>query len=123
MSPVGVSNAMGWLPDYPDHRDFHPDHETIKPMVGGAGLLTSKKKSAAPQKVDLSNWCSPIEDQEDIGSCTAHAGVGVLEYFERRAFGKHIDASRLFLYRGDMDNSTWFDNVPDALREMAKLLE
>ena len=34
-----------------------------------------------------------------MGSCTANAGVGVVEYFERRAFGKHIDASRLFLYK------------------------
>lgn len=28
-----------------------------------------------------------------------NAGVGVFEYFERRAFGEHIDASRLFLYK------------------------
>lgn len=34
-----------------------------------------------------------------IGSCTANAGVGLVEYFERRAFGKHLDASRLFLYK------------------------
>jgi C1A family cysteine protease len=25
--------------------------------------------------------------------------LGIVEYFERRAFGKHIDASRLFLYK------------------------
>ena len=34
-----------------------------------------------------------------LGSCTAHAGVGVIEYYERKAFGRHIDASRLFLYK------------------------
>jgi C1A family cysteine protease len=49
--------------------------------------------------VSLIDWFSPVEDQEDLGSCTANAGVGLVEYFERRAFGKHIDASRLFLYK------------------------
>lgn len=34
-----------------------------------------------------------------LGSCTANAGAGVIEYYERRAFGKHIEASRLFLYK------------------------
>ncbi|HEX9317742.1 MAG TPA: C1 family peptidase, partial [Nitrososphaeraceae archaeon] len=44
-------------------------------------------------------WCSPIEDQKSLGSCTANAGVGMVEYFEKRADGKYIDASRLFLYK------------------------
>lgn len=52
-----------------------------------------------PSSVDLRPFCSPIEDQENLGSCTAHAGVGILEYFERRAFGREIDGSRLFLYK------------------------
>ena len=34
-----------------------------------------------------------------LGSCTANAGTGVIEYYERRAFGKHVEASRLFLYK------------------------
>jgi len=55
--------------------------------------------STLPTSVDLRKWFPPIEDQGDLGSCTANAGVGVFEYFERRAFGEHIDASRLFLYK------------------------
>ena len=31
--------------------------------------------------------------------CTANAGVGVVEYYERRAFGTYLNASRLFLYK------------------------
>ena len=45
-------------------------------------------------------WFSPVEDQRSVGSCTANAAVGVVEYYERRAFKKHIDASWLFLYKG-----------------------
>jgi C1A family cysteine protease len=49
-------------------------------------------------KKDLRAFCSPIEDQGELGSCTAHAGVGLMEWFQRRAFGRHLDMSRLFLY-------------------------
>ncbi len=66
-----------------------------------------QKKPSLASKVDLSQWCSPIEDQGRIGSCTAHAGVGLYEYYERKAFGKHIDASRLFLYKVTRNLLKW----------------
>lgn len=49
--------------------------------------------------MNLRPWCSPIEDQGRIGLCTAQAAVGLVEYFEQRAFGTHKDASRLFIYK------------------------
>jgi C1A family cysteine protease len=57
------------------------------------------EEPALPAQVDLRQWCSGIEDQGELGSCTAHAGVGMIEYYERRAFGRHINASRAFLYK------------------------
>ena len=103
--------GLGWLPDYPDFRDLTVDHETvstklqrlgqsdsIKKMLAKAGANTTTKK-AIPTNVSLVQWFSPIEDQGQLGSCTANAGAGMVEYFERRAFGNHVDASRLFLYK------------------------
>ena len=102
--------AMGWLPDYPDFRDLtvEQDHvsnrlkglgqSSIKDMLSKTGAKTVAK-AALPKSVSLVNWFPPVEDQGDLGSCTANAGVGLVEYFERRAFGKHIEASRLFLYK------------------------
>ena len=60
-----------------------------------------QKLSAAnlPVKVDNRKYCSPIEQQGNIGSCTANAGVGMYEYMENKANKKHIDGSRLFLYK------------------------
>ncbi|PWR71151.1 cysteine protease [Methanospirillum stamsii] len=110
---VGPNNkfGMGWLHDYPDFRDYTPDYDKISPtrkalgqkdsiksMLSQVGLENLAKKKME-NSVDLRQWFPPVENQEDIGSCTAHAGVGMLEYFEKRAFGKHIDASRLFLYK------------------------
>lgn len=88
---------MGWRPDIPDLRDYTFEHDNIKPMLEKIGIVESVKK--LPATIDLRVWCSPVEDQKNLGSCTANAGVGLVEYFERKAFGKHMDASRLFLYK------------------------
>lgn len=102
--------AMGWLPDYPDFRDITVDDDkvtkklerlgqtSVKEMLSKTGAQITSKASL-PKSISLAGWFSPVEDQGDLGSCTANAGVGLVEYFERRAFGKHIDASRLFLYK------------------------
>ena len=52
-----------------------------------------------PKRVDNRKWCTPIEDQGHLGSCTANAGVGLYEYMENKVKGKYIDGSRLFLYK------------------------
>jgi C1A family cysteine protease len=88
--------GMGWIPDYPDLRDYTEKTEEVKSILEHKGLHQIKK---LPESVDLREWCSPVEDQGKIGSCTAHAGVGIIEYYENKSFGRHIDASRLFLYK------------------------
>jgi len=90
-------HSMGWIPDYPDFRDYTGEHEEINKLLAQSQLL--KADTAVPALVDLREWCPAVEDQESLSSCTAHAGIGIVEYYEQRAFGKHVDASRLFLYK------------------------
>lgn len=54
--------------------------------------------------------------QLSLGSCTANAGVALVEYYERRAFGKHIDASRLFLYKSTRNLLKWTGDTGAFLR-------
>jgi C1A family cysteine protease len=103
--------GMGWLPDYPDFRDYSVDHDETSPKLAAAGSRDSVKgmlvkagvagsrKRKLPLSVDLRDWCSPVENQGSLGSCTANAAAALVEYFECKSFGKHIDASRLFLYK------------------------
>jgi C1A family cysteine protease len=98
MTETGRTYAMGWIHEYPDIRDYSPRHEKIAPLLDKMDLRATDKEGI-PSKMDLRQWCPPVEDQMDLGSCTANAGAGMIEYFERRAFGKHVDASRLFLYK------------------------
>ncbi|MFO7919168.1 MAG: C1 family peptidase [Anaerolineae bacterium] len=120
--------GMGWLPDYPDFRDYTVDQmevptvhqrathkDPIKAMlkeVGVADLETVKLNKSA----DLRRWCSPIEDQESLGSCTAQAAAAVVEYFERRAFGESIDVSRLFIYKVSRNMLGWTGDTGAYLR-------
>lgn len=120
------TKGKGWLKDYPDFRDNTPATKELSsrqklrgvkesvnkvlshlPLADNKTKAAAKKAAALPKKVDLSKWCSPVEDQGQLGSCTAHAGVGLYEYFERRAFGKHTDASRLFLYKTTRNLLKW----------------
>lgn len=106
-----IKRGMGWLPDYPDFRDYTEETKEIKTILDPSGITKSGKAKASnkkrliitadklPASVDLRQWCSPVEDQGALGSCTAHAGAGVIEYYERKAFGRHTDTSRLFLYK------------------------
>ncbi len=113
--------GTGWLPSMPSLKDYSESHEQIKPIVDA--LNRPKKLTLSlPSTIDLRSFCSPIENQGDLGSCTAHAAAGVIEYFERRAFGKHIDCSRLFIYKTTRDlmgvtgdTGAWLRNTMGAL--------
>ena len=105
--------GLGWLRDYPDWRDYTPAKQELDPPKGEdrtvpqlltqVGVEEPKDEALLPPKVDLTERFSPIEDQRNLGSCTANAGAGILEYFELNAMGRYIDASRLFLYKATRD--------------------
>jgi C1A family cysteine protease len=112
--------GTGWLPPMPDLRDYSRDHPDIKDISKKLGLTA--RAPSLPAKVDLREWCSPVENQLNLGSCTANAGMGIVEYSERKAFGKYIDGSRLFLYKTtrnlmhvEGDTGAWLRNVMGAL--------
>lgn len=73
-----------WKPDLPDARDHYA---VVAPFY-----------KSLPKKVDLRDGCSAVEDQGDLGSCTAHAIAGALEFLDRRAGDAKARASRLFIY-------------------------
>ena len=71
-----------WLPDPPDNRDH---------------IYQLDNTLTLAPRVDLRQYCSPVEDQGNIGSCTGNAIAGQIELLDRKA-GKNLDVSRLFIY-------------------------
>jgi len=91
--------GLGWIPDHPDFRDYTPETEEISSLLAKAKVTPPSAPPVLPPSVDLRSSFSPIDDQDGLGSCTAHAADGLMEYYERRAFGNYVDISRRFVYR------------------------
>jgi len=104
----------GWLPDLPDTRDQ---------LYSAVYKIPAK----LPGKMDLRKLCAPVEDQGQLGSCTANALAGALEYLERKARPKAnvIDVSRLFIYYNErvIEHAVNSDNgamIRDGIKSLAK---
>ena len=78
---------MGWIPDVPDQRDHR----------FAAKLSTLQ---ALPPRMDLSpQFTFPAYDQGRIGSCTANAIAGAIQFCRAKAQqGPDFTPSRLFIY-------------------------
>lgn len=93
--------GLGWLPDFPDHRDFvlgKVKKKNWEKYQDRSGFKVAGKKEL-PSFCDNLKYCSPIEDQKNLGSCTAQAVVGMVEFMMKRDSGRYLDGSRLFLYK------------------------
>ena len=103
--------SFGWIPDRPDHRDLL--YSAIAPKV------------KLPSKVDLRNQDSPIENQGHLGSCTANALAGLLQFLEKLNGKVYQDESRLFIYYNEraMEGTIGFDSgamIRDGIKGLAK---
>jgi C1A family cysteine protease len=82
---------FGWIKDKQDDRDFRQPMSYLKL----AGVIK--------ESVDLRRYFSPIEDQKSIGSCTACAAAGIVEYYENNLQDdrnvKYTNLSKLFTYK------------------------
>lgn len=90
----------GWVPGLPDVRDYTMQSPQVFKAYQRAGVFCGDDGDLViPPEVDLSEFDSPIEDQETTGACTACAAAGLVEHMERRTYGAYIDHSRKFIYK------------------------
>lgn len=75
-----------------------------------------------PGVVDLSYWCSPVEDQGNLNACTAFAGVSLLEYFAQKRYGKYTNLSARFLYKVARSLMNRSDDIGASVRQTMKAL-
>ncbi len=110
MATSKINAWYGWVPDRPDQRD----------QLYSA---IAKPPKRLPPKTDLTAGCSPVEDQGQLGSCTANALVGNLEFLERQAGHDVTDLSRLFIYYNERAmEGTVNEDAGAAIRDGVKSL-
>lgn len=81
--PISSQPLYHWVRQSPDSRDI---------------TFSTPAPPSIPNSVDLRSWCSPIDDQGNLGSCTGNAIAGCIEYMDRRYNKKATEVSRLFIY-------------------------
>ncbi len=125
-----AKKGMGWLKDLPDMNDLTQDSAripntakakgeelSVKAILAKVGATRGPMRAAPlPSSYSLRPWCSPVMDQGDLGSCTAHAAVSLLEYFEIRAFGRYAHGSCQFLYKTTRNLLGWTGDTGAYLR-------
>jgi C1A family cysteine protease len=116
MTETVIPYTFGWVHESPDIRDFSPQHKSIAPLLKKMNMSLSATKSKIPASADLRQWCTKVENQKNLGSCTANAGVGLVEYFVNRVYQKNLDLSRLFLYKATRNLLGWTGDSGATLR-------
>ncbi|MBV8527820.1 MAG: C1 family peptidase [Candidatus Dormibacteraeota bacterium] len=100
----------GWLADSPDDRD----HRYAAPRVRGL-----------PTRVDLRLECPPVYNQGPLGSCTANAIAGAIQFEQMKRHRHAAVPARLFIYYNERSTMgmTGFDcGAPnrDGIKTVAK---
>ena len=108
-----INRKYGWAPDVPDQRDHL--YSAPQPIL-----------AKLPPKKDLRSGCPPVYDQGQLGSCTANAISGAIQ-FEQKKQGTTVFApSRLFIYYNERDmegtiNSDAGAQIRDGVKSVATL--
>lgn len=118
MATKFITYGKGYIPDPPDPRDYSLDHPEIKPFFEKVGRINSIGLPC----IDLRKWCSPIDNQLQLGSCTANAGVGLVEFFEIKHYGMCTEASRRFLYKVTRNLLHWVGDTGAYQRTTMKAM-
>jgi C1A family cysteine protease len=105
--------GYGWIPDIPDQRDF----------LYAAPMAFLR---ALPESVDLRDQCRPIYNQGQLGSCTANAIGGAIEFDQmKESLPQVFVPSRLFIYYNErvIEDSVRSDSgamIRDGIKTVAK---
>jgi C1A family cysteine protease len=104
----------GWVPDVPDHRDFL--YSAPLPQL-----------AALPPRIDLRPGCpKEVYDQGQLGSCTANALAGAIEFEQIKQGLKPFTPSRLFIYFNEraMEGTVKSDSgarIRDGIKSVGKI--
>jgi C1A family cysteine protease len=109
-----MAHKYGWVRDLPDQRDF-------------MYAAPAANMAALPPKVDLRPECpKTVYDQGQLGSCTANAIAGALEFDRIKEGLPDFTPSRLFIYYNErvMENTVGTDSgaqIRDGIKSVGSV--
>jgi C1A family cysteine protease len=111
MNIIPQHHSMGWVADLPDQRDrLYAAPAPVGPL---------------PPLVDLRPQCPPVYDQGQLGSCTANAIAGALEFDRIKQRINDFTPSRLMIYYNEraLEGTTKSDSgaqIRDGIKTVVK---
>lgn len=91
-----MTHLKGWRAETQTMRDSVLTENKLPALI--TKLNGSVVANGAGTLVDLRSGCSPVENQQDIGSCVANAIVSDLEFLMIQQGTPYVDLSRMFVY-------------------------
>jgi C1A family cysteine protease len=94
---TALSYSLGWQESLPDFRDYSLESPEVRAML--ERLSPGPPRDALVEMESLASFFPEIEDQGPINSSPAQACVDLVQYFDRRALGRTVRLSKLFVYQ------------------------
>jgi C1A family cysteine protease len=95
---IVTSYCLGWEKSLPDFRDYSLESPEVRAMIDRLRPVASSLADI-PETESLASYFPEVDDQQQINSSPAQACVDLVQYFDRRAFGRTVRLSKLFVYQ------------------------
>lgn len=112
-----IPAGLGWHRDWPDPRDVTPADDRIVRM-----LHDLSSGETRPDRVDQREYCPAVLAQGEWGTSSVCACLSLVRYFERRATGRLIEPSRMFVYKTARRLMNWTGDSGVPLRSTLKAI-
>jgi C1A family cysteine protease len=93
-----ASYCLGWQKSLPDFRDYSLESPALRAMLERLRPLPSSADDI-PQSESLVSFFPEVDDQLHLNSSPAQACVDLVQYFDRRALGRTVRLSKLFVHQ------------------------
>jgi C1A family cysteine protease len=90
--------CLGWQKSIPDFRDYTLGSPKVCAMMERL-MPAASSADDAHEAVSLVPFFPDVDDQLQINSSPAQACVDLVQYFDRRALGRTVKLSKLFVYQ------------------------
>lgn len=109
--------GLGWHRDLPDPRDYTRKQDAVAKLLNDLA-----PHDESPPSVDLREYCAEAMHQAGFAASSVHACLALVQYFERRASGRVIEPSRMFVYRAGRRLLGWSGDSGLPLRVTLKAI-
>jgi C1A family cysteine protease len=93
-----IAYCLGWQKSLPDFRDYSLEATEVRAMLERLRPIRSTGDDLAESE-SLASYFPEVDDQKQLNSSPAQACVDLVQYFDRRAHGRTVRLSKLFVYQ------------------------